>query len=298
MYFTRSARGTQLTAEKVNHRSLGRELKIHNNLAKQMLFSFHQTQNAKKPGSVHATYIISGTPRPPAPPNGFHNHDGDDTVMQSSPPVSSLPDADHTQETETISKRTIMIVKEEHLEKAKARLEDISSIFVYSLEPSSLANLNVLSDCTREMFETHAREDPLEAWKQYGVIQNPNTRRRTGKRPTAVEMPTSQPPKLAQKPAATPKLKDGKPQPKAEAAGPGIAAGTTARNAAGAYAAPVSDLKTHKPAAPSFKREKSDIFSSFAKAKPKEKRDSGNAEPEQEAKDGTLVGMNYTELVR
>jgi hypothetical protein len=32
-----------------------------------MLFDFHQKQNAKKPGSVHATYLITGTRTPPKP---------------------------------------------------------------------------------------------------------------------------------------------------------------------------------------------------------------------------------------
>lgn len=208
--------------------------------------------------------------------------------MQSSPFVSSLPEAEHV-EAEPIVTKTISVVAEEHLDQAKADFDTITSIFVYSLEPGPLADLNVLSDCTREMLAQYATEDPLQAWKQYGVIQNPEVRRRTGKRPAGVPMPAAVPSKPAPKAAPPLKREDSKPTPSDTAAKAGVTAGTAVRDKAGAHAGPVSDLSTAEPAAPPPRRDKSGIFASFAKAKSKPKRDSGNAEVTADVKDGKVA---------
>jgi DNA polymerase delta subunit 3 len=253
-------------------------MKVHSKIAKQMLFAFHQTENAKKVDSCHATYIISGIRHDPSPPtNGFHDHD-EDTTMQSSPPLSSLPEPQPAYEPEIIPTQTVMVVRQEHLEEAKALLEEVISVFVYSLEPSSLANLQVLSDCTREMYEKHAKEDPLEAWKQYGTIQNPNVKRRTGRRPLGVPAPTAAPSRTTAKPTAT-VSKDNGPKSSAQPAKSGTAADTTGRDSAGAHAKPASNLGPSKPGTAPSKRD-SGLFASFAKAKPKEKTKANSAHPE------------------
>lgn len=57
-----------------------------------MLFEFHRVQNAKKPGTIHATYLIGGTRRKEAPVPIEVRKDGEDDYMQSSPFVgSSIP---------------------------------------------------------------------------------------------------------------------------------------------------------------------------------------------------------------
>jgi DNA polymerase delta subunit 3 len=43
---------------------------------------------------------------------------------------------------------------------------------VYSLQPTVLQDLNVLTDASRELSTTYANEDPLEYGKQWGMIQN------------------------------------------------------------------------------------------------------------------------------
>ena len=43
---------------------------------------------------------------------------------------------------------------------------------VYSLQPTVLQDLNVLTDASRELSSTYANEDPLEYGKQWGMIQN------------------------------------------------------------------------------------------------------------------------------
>jgi DNA polymerase delta subunit 3 len=120
-----------------------------------MLFEFHRIQNGKKPGTIHATYLISGTKRKEEPTNGAVKQDGDgDDYMQSSPPMSSMPqpDDDGTGESSVL---TITLTREEDLEGMRSPLctestvltlllaiqsqyELISSIHIYSLGPHPL----------------------------------------------------------------------------------------------------------------------------------------------------------------
>ena len=78
-----------------------------------MLYEFHQQQNAKKPGTIHATYLVSGT----KPKNNVATgqKDGEDEYMQSSPFMSSsMPrPSEETGETSVLS---ISLVKEEDLD--------------------------------------------------------------------------------------------------------------------------------------------------------------------------------------
>lgn len=78
-----------------------------------MLFEFHRIQNGKKPGTVHATYLLSGTKRPiePTVANGHHIQEDGDTHMPSSPVMSSsMPQAEESQV------QSIILAREEHLE--------------------------------------------------------------------------------------------------------------------------------------------------------------------------------------
>ena len=83
----------------------------------RMLYDFHQKQNAKKPGTIHATYLLSGTKRPeePEPLNGDAKKDGEDDYMLSSPFMSSsMPQLEEgTGESSVLS---ITLVREEDLE--------------------------------------------------------------------------------------------------------------------------------------------------------------------------------------
>ena len=121
----------------------------------RMLYDFHQKQNAKKPGTIHATYLLSGTKRPedPIPLNGDAKKDGEDDYMLSSPFMSSsMPQPEEgTGESSVLS---ITLVREEDLEggniapntkgyayfpaEVRSQYEDISSIHIYSLEPHPL----------------------------------------------------------------------------------------------------------------------------------------------------------------
>ncbi|KAF4155453.1 hypothetical protein CNMCM6936_009031 [Aspergillus lentulus] len=217
----------------VTYRSLGRALKVHGNLAKQMLYDFHHTENKKKPQSVNATYIITGTRKPQEKDtSGVHteNHDDGDDAMQGSPFLpSSMPNQD----------------------------------------AASDEDLNVLTDVHREMLAAHAHEDPLEYGKQWGMIQNKNVKRRTGMRPPAAA-PTPAPKSAA--PSKRPSQEEATQKVKSES--------KKAEDAAPTSQPKPEEKPPVKPSAKTapLKREKSDLFSSFAKAKPKQKKE-GSATP-------------------
>jgi DNA polymerase delta subunit 3 len=236
-----------------------------------MLFDFHQKQNAKKPGSVHATYLVTGTRTPPKPQQHVNadTQDGDDAVMQSSPPIpnSSAPQASE-EDAEPTPVRSVLLVKEEHLDQAKATFEQITGIHVYSLAAGGLSDLNSLTECNRKIAVECASEDPLQVWKQYGTIQNPNVKRRTQKRP---------PP-----PPSTSVAKEAPAPAKAKPAAPTLEKqATKASNESepnSARATPIPEKNTDatkkktatKPA--TLKRDASSIFKSFAKGANKPKQ--------------------------
>lgn len=92
-----------------------------------MLYEFHQQQNAKKPATVHATYLVSGTKPKEISPTDEQQKDGEDEYMQSSPFMSSsMPQqSDETGETSVLS---ISLVREEDLESTKASSCHINTI--------------------------------------------------------------------------------------------------------------------------------------------------------------------------
>lgn len=69
-----------------------------------MLYDFHHWQNGKRPGSVHATYLIYGTKREE---QTQVNQDGD-VEMSSSPP--------EPEEQEVIPVHALQLVSESELE--------------------------------------------------------------------------------------------------------------------------------------------------------------------------------------
>ncbi|EME78465.1 uncharacterized protein MYCFIDRAFT_87829 [Pseudocercospora fijiensis CIRAD86] len=202
----------------VTYRNLSRALKVHSNTAKQMLYEFHRKQHSKKPGSVHATYLVAGTKRShtasSTDTNADGKHDQDendqdgDVPMNSSPPMpsSSLhqPHAEHNssasnREVEVALIRSVMLVREQQLEKARAQFETITGIHIYSLQPNGLSDFQLLTDCNRRLLSDYANEDPLTEWKQYGVIQNANVKRRTRKNAPPIPPPAA----TAKKPEPT-----------------------------------------------------------------------------------------------
>lgn len=259
----------------------------------RMLYDFHHNQNAKKPQSVHATYLITGTVRtgPPAPStNGTFG----DSFTQSSPFPSSIPepdtdfeiDPDENPVKEDVPTITILLVQEEQLEEAKDGFEEIHSIFLYSLEPGPIKDTQQLTTCNRDIVTQFPSEDPMESYKKYGIPHNPNVKRRTNKRP----MPSAAPPAVK---AA--------PKPAAKSAAPAKEVAPPAAKLSRSTSDQTKSQKTateSKNSTPSLQRGKSDLFKSFAKTKPPRAKPlaHGTATPmsEDEADDDDVV-MEETE---
>ncbi|KAL4807571.1 DNA polymerase subunit Cdc27 [Aspergillus unguis] len=257
----------------VTYRSLGRALRVHSTLAKQyvfprqlnsatwikvnrkyrMLYDFHRNENAKRPSSINATYVVTGIPKPAEPAtNGAANGSGDndDSITPSGPYISSsMPNQEDSDNQIPVS--TVLLAREEDLE-GKLLRED----------------LNVLTDANREMLVNHSQEDPLEYGKQWGMIQNTTVKRRTGARPP--------PPPVA--PSTVPAKRPAQPEPvkshpvkseptKEEHAEPPKP--VQRQNSS-------SSAKSTEKAAPA-KKDKGNLFSSFAKAKPKPKKEESSA---------------------
>ena len=110
----------------IQQRSKARRPPIHVQLlmVNRMLYEFHRQQNGKKPGTVHATYLISGTKQVEEPEATIAvKKDGEDEIMQSSPFQSSMPHSyDGTGASSTL---TITLAREEDLDRTTySRLQD------------------------------------------------------------------------------------------------------------------------------------------------------------------------------
>lgn len=177
-----------------------------------MLYDFHQKQNAKKHGAVHATYVVYGVKQQEGAVNGekavadedqangsrqsVTDPDGD-SFMVSSPMRGSFMSISASQktiadedDTDVVRVSTSTLCSEEDLETVKAEYSTISMIYVYSLQPGPLNDLQVLSNCNREVRAQVAKEDPLQTAAQYGIIQNQYVRRRSGKPMVPIAVPT------------------------------------------------------------------------------------------------------------
>ncbi|RKF58794.1 hypothetical protein GcC1_180016 [Golovinomyces cichoracearum] len=183
-----------LTEQKVvTYRLLSRALKVHVNTAKEFLFEFHRQQKAKKSETVHATYLICGTkPKEIIQDVQNEKYMGNDeyNCIQSSPfTCSPSPSLDESKKKPPV--RTIILVREEDLEETRSKFECIDSIHIYSLGPSRMKDLQVLSDTTRELKEISLGEDPLKSFLTYGTIENKDVKKSSRQRPGPASQQTS-----------------------------------------------------------------------------------------------------------
>ncbi|KAJ9662884.1 CDC27 protein [Neophaeococcomyces mojaviensis] len=275
----------------VTYRTLSRALKVHVNAAKCMLYEFHQKENTKSPGSVYATYLLSGRKKhnlltvvPNKPQvNVDSSFINGDVPMPSSPPMgppsSFLPASQETEKLEEPTEmkvKTITLCREELLESVKEQYEHITAIHIYSLSPSRLGDLQGLTDCNRTVFtDYHAKQDPLIHNKDYGIIQNPHARRRKGKRPVNFD-------------AAQPKFEPVKDEKSASKPAPASAFGsktTTAKpdlkredSATSRPSSRDSTSTTQSLSKPNLKRDGSSLFKAFAKQSSKPKLERKNTD--------------------
>ncbi|RAR12448.1 dna polymerase subunit cdc27 protein [Stemphylium lycopersici] len=262
-----------------------------------MLFEFHKKQNARKPNSIHATYLLTGTPRRAEHTNGVKSRSGQDTDMRSSPFMSSMPEPDEGEDFEYrsesddedtpaprgVKETRVLLVREEDLEETRAEFEEGASAHIYSLEPGPLEIFGVLSLCNHEVVTEYADEDPLERWKTYGSIRNQYIKVQVPQTAKYAPPPAATASKTSEKPASKPTEKPAaKSTVKSEAKENETAAVPARRGSASEDNTP--GRSTPQPTAGSStlkrsdsksgaKKDKatSDLFKSFAKAKPKAK---------------------------
>ncbi|KAK6854033.1 DNA polymerase subunit Cdc27 [Apiospora arundinis] len=238
----------------MTYRTLSRSMKVHVNLAKQMLYDFHKTHIAKFPGSLHVTYLVYGTRK-----TAEDEQDDDDVDM-----TDSVTDMDATF-SQAVPTRTLTVVREEALQETLEQYAEVTSIHIYSVAPHPMRDLQFLADAAQQVVEMSIQEDfSVGANKTYGTLINPNTRRRerrAGAPPPAAPAKAQPTINLKEEPkwALTKEAKDSKP-----------AANTTAKKVAAA-------------AAPALKRQGSSggIGQMFAKQASKPKKPA--AKPKEEA---------------
>ncbi|KAL6824198.1 DNA polymerase subunit Cdc27 [Trichoderma sp. SZMC 28015] len=168
----------------VTYRLLSRVLNIRVNVAKQKLYEFHKSQNASKADSIHATYLIYGSKTEHKQPEA-----GDTDMDNSVPEPEPLSDYAPT--------KTVTIVAEENLKDALAEYEEVTSFHIYSLAPFPQRDLALLSDVSKSLSEYRKIEDAAKTLDTYGIIANPQARRkdRKGRPPVPAPAPSASAPK-------------------------------------------------------------------------------------------------------
>ncbi|KAI0889525.1 DNA polymerase subunit Cdc27 [Annulohypoxylon maeteangense] len=207
----------------ISYRLLSRSLKVHVNTAKEMLYEFHKWQNDKRPGSLHATYLVYGSKKL----EKAEEQDGD--VKMTDSQNSEVPHVPFLDDTPTY---TLSLVKEEQLQDVLAEYDKVTSIHIYSLAQHPLKDLQLLADTGRQVIELSTVGDVPATSKDFGSIANPNTHRRERRRP--VSKPVASAPAAKVESTQELKLPIDKEEPKAapQASAKGPAASTTKKSAA------------------------------------------------------------------
>ncbi|KAI1646588.1 DNA polymerase subunit Cdc27 [Daldinia loculata] len=175
----------------VTYRLLSRALKVHVNTAKEMLYDFHKSQNDKRPGSLHATYLVYGTKKAPVK---VEESDGDVKMTDS-----QSSEEMHVPFSDEVPTYTLSIVKEEQLQDLLAEYDEVTSIHIYSLAPHPLKDLQLLADTARQVLELSTTGDVPASSKTFGSIANPNMRRRERRGPAPKPVTSTPTPKAAPK---------------------------------------------------------------------------------------------------
>ncbi|CAK7211251.1 CDC27 protein [Sporothrix eucalyptigena] len=156
----------------ITFRYLSRALKVHVNVAKKALFDFYTVQNAKKAGSLHATYLLSGTKAEASHARNGNADDADVDMKDGAP--------EHPQ-SEKVPTTVMTLVAEENLESALSTYAILTGIHVYSISPQPMSDLDLLADSVRQLHELRGENAPDEEPKTFGTIPNPHVQRRQRK---------------------------------------------------------------------------------------------------------------------
>ncbi|RDA85156.1 hypothetical protein CP532_1555 [Ophiocordyceps camponoti-leonardi (nom. inval.)] len=146
----------------ITYRELSRALNVHVNTAKGLLYDFNKCQNARRPGSIHATYLLAGVKSLKVPPE-----EADDMPSSSAPESPAKP----------TPIMTLTLVGEEKLEDVLREYREVTSIHIYSLAAGRQTDVALLADIANSVSEALKDEAPSDTSK-YGTITNPLVRRR------------------------------------------------------------------------------------------------------------------------
>ncbi|KAK0745033.1 DNA polymerase subunit Cdc27 [Apiosordaria backusii] len=166
----------------VDFRLLSQSLQVPVNTAKQMLYEFHRSQNAKRPGSVHATYLIYGVK---------HNSNSQNGADEEMPDAGSV--------TDVVPVFDLCLVTEEKLRDVLAEFEEVKTIHVYSVASRPTKDMALLADVAHEVSSNDK--------KVLSNIVNPNVRTRERKGP-GLKASIASTPAFKQQPKAASKVKE------------------------------------------------------------------------------------------
>ncbi|EHK15822.1 uncharacterized protein TRIVIDRAFT_40100 [Trichoderma virens Gv29-8] len=249
----------------VTYRLLSRVLNIRVNAAKQKLYEFHQSQNASKADSIHATYLIYGSKTEHRQPET-----GDTDMDKSAPEHEPLSDYAPT--------KTVTIVAEENLKDALAEYEEVTSFHIYSLAPFPQRDLALLSDVSKSLSDYRKIEDSAKTLDTYGIIANPQARKKDRKGRPFVPAPS----------ASAPKSVKQEPQPTLPKPSQPEKVKHEAKEAPSAESTPSSSAGKKPPA--TLKRGASGgIMQSFAKAAAKPSKPKPKPEPKAKEEDTSMA---------
>ncbi|PWW76513.1 hypothetical protein C7212DRAFT_192092 [Tuber magnatum] len=127
-----------------------------------MLHEFHKCH--KKNDCIYATYIITGERK-----EVIEGAEDDEDEDMSGSPFEITP---REKKEKFRYQKIVKLVGEERLEKVKAEIENIKTVHVYSLGPSRIKDLSVLSACSERVRSEFVYEDEQAAGKIYGMILN------------------------------------------------------------------------------------------------------------------------------
>ncbi|CAK7562582.1 MAG: CDC27 protein [Sporothrix epigloea] len=159
----------------ITYRYLSRALKVNVNVAKRALYDFHTTQNAKKAGSLHATYLLYGTKQAADDHSNMQNG-------SSAEVDDEMEDLSQEQPQSEIVPTTVMtLVAEENLECALSQYTTLSAIYIYSVSPQPMKDLDLLAESVRQLHELRGANAQDEDPKTFGTIPNSHAQRRQRK---------------------------------------------------------------------------------------------------------------------
>ncbi|KAI5818734.1 DNA polymerase subunit Cdc27 [Pyronema omphalodes] len=177
----------------ITYRTLSRQQQKHVNVAKQMLWEFYESANKKEPGSIHATYLITGYRERRVEETV---DEGGDTIMDASPPSGQGASGEM---------KAIVVCPEEKLQETKKSFVRISSIHIYSVEPNKIKDINIIVGACEEFLKTHLHNSYDDRQKGlYGTIRNKEAKPHAGRAPV-VQAARSKPAVAAPAPKTVPK---------------------------------------------------------------------------------------------